>query len=319
MKNWKLGFGIFLGFGILILGFYLLGCSSLQPYFNQANTDMKSSTFSSLAASGLSATGVVTIDGFSYWAVTPAKITGKVASVFFPINQTEDEGIVVYGYYRPDLATSLTELKDFDLSTTTRLSGIISQKPGYKGGDASIILMQYGYFNVYFTQGSPEAERIIRFCYATTGPYTKGDILIKYTSSDDFKWLNADTGSLESTRVNPVMNSTIKNWVDPSHPTEVFFPLMAKVTPAVSLTGSLVENNNLTFTLDFDYADSLLFEGITTQAEFNNLTSAQLIGRQGVSSWTDRSFMRQMRTPWKGVESADPGVNCTVTVVATPR
>lgn len=308
------------GFVVLSFGFYLFGCSSIQPFFNQANTDMKSSTFSSLAALGLSATGVVTIEDTSYWGVTPAKITGKVSSVFFPINDVEDEGIVVYGYYRPDLATSLTELKDFDLSTTTRLSGIISKKPGYKGGDASIILMQYGYFDVYFTQGSPAAERVVRFAYATTGSYTKGDILIKNNSTGNFEWLDSSTGALETTRpTNALRNSTISSWVDPSHPTEVYFPLMAKVSPAVSLTGSLVENNNLTFTLDFDYANSLLFSGISSEAEFNNLTSAGLIGRQEGATWTDRSFMRQMRTPWKGVESADPGVNCTVNVVATPR
>ncbi|MBI5700887.1 hypothetical protein HZC34_03445 [Candidatus Saganbacteria bacterium] len=309
------------GFGILIFGFMNIGCSSIQSFLNQANTDMKSSTFSALAALGLKTTGIVTVGGASYWGVTPSKITGKVATVFFPINNTEDEGVVVFGFYRPDLATSLTELKDFDLSQTTRLKGIMSKKPGYIGGPASMILMMYGYFNVYFNQGSPEAERVLRYAYATTGDYTKGDILLKNSTTGNFEWLNSSTGSLDSTRPSsPVANSTIKNWTDSTHPTMVFFPLLAKVTPeAATFTAALIDNNNLTITLDFNYANSLLFDGVTTEAQFNSLAPRDLIGKSSSSTWTDRCFMRQMRTAWNGPSTTDPGVYVTVSVEATPR
>lgn len=301
--------------GTLLLSALLLtatSCGKLTPFFGSSTTSMTSSTFSGLSANSITKQGTYE-SGF--WKESPTKITGKVVSVFFPIDNTVDEGIVVYGYYRPDIAPDNAGLLNFDLSTVTRLSGIISKKPGYVGGKAGIIMMQYSYFDVHFTRGN--TEEVIRFCYGTTDPQKRGDVMYKDTDGQ-FKWLDTTSNSWATTRpANPQKIDFIANYQGgPDHPDEKYFPLAGKVTSpsdGVNLPASLIDNNDLAFTVDFDYQKALLFENVTTQASFDATPMTTLI------KWAD---MSQNRTEWGNVVSttdASSIISCTVTVEATPR
>ncbi len=274
---------------------------------------MTSSTFSSLAANPLKYQGTYT-DGF--WRETPSKISGEVVTVFFPINNTSNEGVVVYGDNRPDLAPeNHPALKSFDLSTVnTLVQSPLSVPPWYQGGKASIIMMLYSYFDVTFSHNS--IEEVVRFCYGTSNPYKRGDVLLKNKTTGIFEWLNISTNAFTSTRpTNPLTLDFIANFQGgPDHPDEKYFPLAGKVsspTDGVDLPLSLVSNYDLIFTVDFDFENSLLFENVTTQASFDATPMVELI------KWVD---MSQNRTEWYKMSTTTAAtsiITCTVTTAAT--
>lgn len=318
MKNKK----VFLRWlAIMVVLFAFLGifyaCGSLMPFYPSVNTDLTSSRFSA----ALSAAGVISATGTAeggFWKLTPNKITGKVASVLFPIANTVDEGAVVYGSYRPDLLKANADLYDFDLSEITRLSGNISKRPDYKGGKAPVILMLYGYFNVYFTHSN--TEEVIRFAYGSSSPYTKGDVLLKNKTTGAFEWLDKDTNTFVATRpANAYVIEMIATFTDPQHPSSTYyFPLAARITSpsdGVDLPASLLDNNNLTFTVDFDYTNALLFDldpPITSQTDFDSRSLEALVSGVDLS---------QNRSEWGVVATtteASSIITCTVTVEATP-
>jgi hypothetical protein len=57
----------------------------------------------------------------------------------------------------------------------------------------------------------------------------------------------------------------------------------------ITLSKSIIENDNLYFTVDFDVNNAVLFSGITSEAEFQALSDTQLIEKfdmkQNTSRW----------------------------------
>jgi hypothetical protein len=286
---------------------FVLSCGSIAPYIGMGTTLLTSSTLTSPAARGLTATGTA---GATGWEVSPDGLSGEVVSVFFVMQSGNDEGLVVLGNSRPDIA-SASSSSFFDLSVVSSFTQPVSYKPGFVGGYSNVIYMSFVYFDVSFLQNG--TQRIARFWYAdspTSSP-RKGDI--QFLVDGEFKWYDTQSATICATRpTSPESSTFVRDYVDPTHPNMLVFVLGAKITSpeaGVQITGSLLANNSLTSSVDFDYGNALVFTGIGSEAEYDALTLEEL--------WQVID-MKQNVVDWHDVE-ADPGLTCTATLSWTSK
>ncbi|KAF0133682.1 MAG: hypothetical protein FD145_1141 [Candidatus Saganbacteria bacterium] len=290
-------------FAIVIAAF--IGCASIKNYLAGSDTNLKSTSL--IAASVLRASGI-TLKGSpeaGNWLITPTKISGKVLSVVLPVNGAEDEGIVPFGAGRPDIAPANSTLYDFDLSTTTNLhTDVIGLKPGYKGGRSEQIILLFGYFDVEFLQGT--SAKKIRFVYGDTGTYVRGDKLMYSPSGEaasKYYWYDLTAGAFvaeTSTRPsNPSVNAFVRDFTDSVRPNMHYYMLGAQLRNCtdsdgttqnyITLSKSNVEDKELSFTVDFEVLNSVVFTNVASGESFDALTDAQLIQKfdmkQNVSRW----------------------------------
>lgn len=290
---------------IAFLGFGLASCASLKNYLNSSTTKLTSNSLA--AASVLRAQGITIMgstEGGNY-LITPTKISGKILSVVLPSNGEEDEGIVPFGSGRPDIAPAQSTLYDFDLSQITTLhQDTIGMKPGFKGGNCDQIILLFGYFDVEFKQGTTGKK--IRFCYGDSDPYLRGDKLIynpNGLATNHYYWYSTAEGFVDSvTGTRPsgaCYNYFVQSFTDPVRPNMHYYMLGAQLRNNrdydgttknyITLSKSIIENDNLYFTVDFDVDNAVVFTGITSEAEFQALTDTQLIEKfdmkQNTSRW----------------------------------
>lgn len=301
-KKWLL-VAVFL---IAIIAAVIYGCASIKTFMNSSTTNLSSTSLA--AASALRAQGV-TIAGTregANWLITPTKISGKILSVVLPVGGQEDEGIVPFGDGRPDIAPAQSTLYDFDLSEVTTLhKDTIGLKPGFVGGTCEAIILLFGYFDVEFEHGSTTKE--VRFVYGDTDPYLRGDKLLYNASSatdNKFYWYSSTEGFVSESASRPAdadYNYYVKTFSDPVRPNMHYYMLGALLRNNtdydgvlknyITLSRSVVEDNDLSFTVDFGVADAVFFTGVTTEAEFQALTDAQLTQKfdmkQNTSHWDD--------------------------------
>lgn len=310
-------------FVILIVALVIIiaGCASLKNYLTGSTTNLTSNSLA--AASALRAMGVTvagTKEG-SDWAVTPDKISGKIMSVVLPINGTEDDGITPFGSGRPDIAPANSTLYDFDLSRTTRLhADSIGLKPLFKGGPSGQIILLFGYFDVEFSQGTTAKK--IRFVYGDTDPYVRGDKLLynaNGATTNKFYWYNNTAGTFEietGTRpASPCANAFVRDFSDPVRPNLHYYMLGAQLRNCtdydgrrgntITLTRSIVEDNDLTFTVDFDVENAVVFKNVTSEAAFQALSDADLI---------QKFDMKQNAARWQ-----DSGLYCRISLEAAAK
>ncbi len=286
----------------------IIGCAQIKKFMNNANTRLTSSSLA--AAAALRAQGITiagTVEGGNYY-LTPDSITGKVLSVVLPINGQADEGVTPFGSGRPDIAPANSNLYDFDLTQVTTLANdSITVKPGFNGGESEQTILIFGYFDVQFAhQGT---TRTLRFCYGDSDPYVRGDKLLYNASgeaTDKYYWYNTSTESFvieTGTRPNyPVINTLVATFEDNVRPDMHYYMLGAINRDCtdydgatgldyITLSKTIVYDYNLTFTVDFDFENSVLFADVTSEAAFEALTDAQLIEKfdmkQNVSDWGD--------------------------------
>ncbi len=289
---------------LAFLSLLMFGCATLKNYLSGSTTNLTSNSL--VAASAMRAAGI-TIAGTregSNWLITPTKISGKVLSVVLPSNGSEDEGIVPFGNGRPDIAPSDSTLYDFDLTQVTTLKkDSVGLKPGYVGGQTSQIIMLFGYFDVEFQHNSQTKK--IRFVYGDTGNYARGDkLLYNANGSTDgkFYWYNTATSTFvseSSTRPSaPSVNAFVRDFSDPIRPDMHYYMLGANIKNStdydgalhdyITLKRSVVEDNQLSFTVDFDVRNAVSFSGVISEADFNALTDAQLIQKFDMKQNTAR-------------------------------
>ncbi|MFT4604563.1 MAG: hypothetical protein ACI9W4_001296 [Rhodothermales bacterium] len=96
----------------------------------QATTVLKSTSLAIRGAAGKDRARVVqNSTGGSDYLVDPFNVTGEILSVVFPIDPAPDDGIVVFGDGRPDIAPTTAQLLPFDfadhLSVNDRRTGLI--------------------------------------------------------------------------------------------------------------------------------------------------------------------------------------------------
>lgn len=313
---------LFIPFLILaIILFLVMGCAKLTTFLSGSNTSLTSTSLAQ--AQALRAMGITILgsrEGSNY-LITPDKISGKVLSIVLPVNGQEDEGIVAFGRGRPDIAPAESTLYDFDLSQSTRLhTDVVGFKPGYKGGQCTQIIMLFGYFDVRFKQNN--VEKIIRFCYGDSTPYKRGDKLMYNPSGEvtgKFYWYDTIAGTFvseSSTRpTSPEVNTLVKNFSDPVRPNLVYYMLGALLRnnkdydgttkSYISLDRKVIEDKDLSFTVDFNVDNSVIFTGITSEAEFIALNDSQLI---------QKIDMKQNVSAWR-----NSGLYCSISFEATDR
>jgi hypothetical protein len=299
----------------------IAGCSSIANYLNGADTSLKST---SLAAASMLRSMGITVAGTkegSNWTLTPSKISGKVMSVVLPSNGEEDKGIVPFGSGRPDIAPANSDLYDFDLSAVTKLhNSCIGIKPGFKGGQANQILLMFGYFDVVFPHNG--SDRTIRFVYGDTNPYVRGDKLLKNAdgaTNNKYYWYNTSGGVFvaeTATRPSsPCANAFVRDFSDPIRPVMHYYMLGAQLRNCIDYDGSrhnyitlnksVIEDNELSFTVDFDVANAVVFTSCTTEAEYNALSDEELI---------QKFDMKQNASRWSSSE-----LYCSISFEATPK
>lgn len=297
------------------------GCASIKTYLNGADTSLKStslSTASMLRSMGITIAG--TAEGGN-WCITPNKISGKVMSVVIPVNGVEDEGITPFGSGRPDIAPANSDLYDFDLSAVTKLhKDTIGTKPGFKGGQAQQILLMFGYFDVEFLQGTTTKK--VRFVYGDTNPYVRGDKLLYNAdgaADGRYYWYNSSAAAWVSETAtrpsSPCANALVRDFTDPVRPVMHYFNMGAQLRNCIdhdgsrrdyiTLNKSVIDDNDLSFTVDFDVENAVLFTGVSSEAEFNALTDAELL---------DKFDMKQNVSRWTG-----SGLYCSISFEATPK
>lgn len=304
---------------VLAVGIAIVGCGSLKNYLTGANTSLTSTSLS--AANALRAMGITiagTMEG-SNWLITPDKISGEIMSIVIPVGGSEDEGIVAFGSGRPDLAPANSTLYPFDLSRSTRLhTDVVGLKPGYKGGKAAQIILLFGYFDVEFKQGT--ANKKIRFVYGDTGSYKRGDKLMYNPSGEaagKFYWYDTVAGRFTDTRPSsPCANSYVQTFSDPVRPTLHYYMLGATLEGCtdydgtrgayITLNRSVIEDSDLSFTVDFNVRNAVMFTTCTSSAEFEALTDTQLIQKFDMKQNT--------RDGWR-----DTGLSCAISFEANPK
>lgn len=300
----------------------IIGCASIKTYLSGADTDLRSTSLaqaSALRAMGITIAG--TKEG-NNWCITPNKISGEVMSVVLPCNGQEDEGIVAFGAGRPDIAPANSVLYPFDLSTTTKLhNDVVGLKPGYKGGQSQQIILLFGYFDVEFDQGT--AKKTIRFVYGDSNKYVRGDKLLYNASSETtgkFYWYNTTAETFVSeTASRPAyvcVNEYVRNFSDPVRPNMHYYMLGAQLRDCtdydgkrgvnyITLNKSVVDDNSLTFMVDFDVQNAVLFKDVDSDVDFRSLTDAQLI---------EKFDMKQNTSRWAGSD-----LYCAISFEAKPK
>lgn len=211
--------------------------------------------------------------------ITPINVTGKVLSLLFPIDGKEDEGVVVFGNYRPDIAPADSELLPFDMADQLAVSGAVQLKPGFGGGPATSMILLFGYLDIEFELNGQ--NRLVRVATASVEGMQRGDVLLWFdntTSSaqttpsgsspepaspdGEFRWYDLDTNSFVSTRPeNPVVIPAIRDFFDPIRPNLVFYPISGQTTQTLDLGANVFENAiSLNVVLDFALSQFIVLE-----------------------------------------------------------
>jgi len=318
----KLGFVLLLGFVVCYLGFSLVGCANLSnfSFSSRANTALTSNSL--IAASALRAQGI-TIAGTAEsgnWLITPSRISGKIMSVVLPIATEEDDGLTPFGHGRPDIAPADSVLYDFDLSEVTTLTKeSVSLKDSSVGGQCNQIILMFGYFDVEFDQDGTSKK--LRFCYGDADPYVRGDKLLYNPSGEatgSFYWYSSTEGFVIETSSRPAdacVNAYVRDFSDPIRPVMHYYMLGANLRDNTDYDGvekdyitidpTVVEENNLSFTVDFDVLNAVIFTGVSSEADYGALSDAELI---------EKFDMKQNTSGWGETE-----LYCSITFEVTPK
>ncbi|NQU17609.1 MAG: hypothetical protein HQ564_06030 [Candidatus Saganbacteria bacterium] len=304
---------------VLFTGLFLVNsCGKLSGFLTGATTNLTSNSLA--AATALRAQGITiagSVEGNNY-LITPTKISGEVMSIVLPIAGQADNGITPFGNNRPDIAPADSALQSFDLSVTTTLpKKIISYKTNaagkFDGGNCNQIILMFGYFDVEFLQDTTTKK--IRFYYGNTDTtatgytYIRGDKMMHNpsgTSTDGYYWYDTLGSTFSLTRpASPAVNAYVRDWEDdPIRPDSHYYMLGAQLKDCtdyddvtkdyITLSDNIVRNFNMSFTVDFDVTNSVIFDSCSSEAEFFALTDAQLIQKfdmkQNTSGWGDSNL-----------------------------
>ncbi len=259
---------------------FLLGCPQAGDLFTPSNptnagltsrTVFTSSTLSGLGPAALAAPVADSADGL---LVTPDNATGEVLSLLFATDGQPDEGVVVFGDGRPDIAPATATLYPFDLANSLALNGTAGLKPGFVGGQSIHMVLLFGYIDVLFTLNAQQRE--VRVAMADVDGMTRGDVLLKNLTSGSFEWYDQNTTSFTTTRpTNPVVIDSIRDFTDPIRPQLVFYPLNVGLNTAVTMDATaLAASSAIESTVDFGLTQAVVIEGQHDEAA---VTDALLI------------------------------------------
>ncbi len=226
--------------------------------------------------------------------ITPINVTGKVLSLLFPIDGKEDEGVVVFGNYRPDIAPADSELLPFDMAEQLAVSGTVMLKPGFGGGPATSMILLFGYLDIDFELNG-QTKRV-RVATASVEGMQRGDVLLWFDNSagssqavpsggttdatsagGEFRWYDLDTSSFVSERpADPVVIAPIRDFFDPIRPDLVFYPISGQTTQTLDLGAGVFENAiSMNVILDFALSQFIVLENQHDPAAIDDATLIQ--------------------------------------------
>ncbi len=240
----------------------------------QATTVLKSTSLAIRGAAGKNRARLVQngVGGADY-VVDPYNVAGEILSVVFPIDPAPDDGIVVFGDGRPDIAPTTAQLLPFDLSAQLAVNEFISIKPSLADGTVERVHPLFGYADFFYEQDDL-TPRTVRVAMASIDGMVRGDKLLD-TGGGQFEWYDLDTNSFTATRpANPSVIEDIRDFTDPIRPNLVFYPMVVNLTSTIGVTAadylaaSAVESE-----VDFFMGGGVTLLGQTT----SNLTDADTI------------------------------------------
>lgn len=193
--------------------------------------------------------------------ITPENVTGQVLSLLFSTDGQDDEGIVIFGSERPDIAPADSDLIDFNFAEPEPIQSTFQLQPNFVGGQSSQLVMLFGYMDFHFDLDSN--PKIVRVALAENDEMLRGDKLLYNTSTATFEWYDLDTATFTSTRPNnPAVIEAINTFTDPIRPNLVFYPINASLLGPVQVNAiDLAAAFMINVTLDFVVIDSITLVG----------------------------------------------------------
>ena len=205
--------------------------------------------------------------------VTPNNVTGEALSVLFPVDPAPDDGIVVFGEGRPDIAPTTATLYPFNFENEVPIQANIQIKPTLADGTTSRVNVLLGYADYSYNQldGTP---RVVRVALADVNGMIRGDKLLD-TGGGQVQWFDLDTAAFTSTRpTNPATIEEIRDFSDPIRPNLVFFPLVVEMTSTETIIAAdFINASSIDSEIDFDMLGAITLLGHNT----SDLSPADLI------------------------------------------
>jgi len=270
----------------LLLGILLLGCDSMEDGAEDTMLEARTIfTSTSLATGGASSAAKSDV---SNTFLTPTNVSGEVVSLLFAISGVPDEGIVIFGDARPDIAPANSTTFAFDFAEQLAIVSTPSWDTTRPGGQSEHMALIFAHLDLTFEVDSQ--VHVTRVALVSNNGMQRGDKLMEMGSG--FEWYDLDTDTFTATRPsNPARVPDIENFFDSIRPNMVFYPFNAFMTnpPLSLLTVDLLAAIGLDIVLDFNVLDMIALEGVTSTAGLTaedviqNLTFRQVLGGLGNS------------------------------------
>ncbi len=211
-------------------------------------------------------------------ALTPYNINGQALSLLFATASEDDEGLVIFGDFRPDIAPSNSILYPFDFADQLVVNSAVILKPGYVGGNVEHMVNMFGYIDIYVTVDMTDRRfRLALSDYDVgTGNYVRGDVLLEDTISGNLRFYDLDNNVFASTRPNnPYTIEEIRDFFDPIRPNMVYYPLNVSLDPNIYLDANELQTaSSIDVVVDFFVEDFVILEN---QTSTENISDSALI------------------------------------------
>lgn len=245
----------------LLVVVLVLGCDHASDEGIDPNLEATTVFTSTSLAAGNKAPAAKSDGSDTY--LTPSNVAGEAVSLLFAISGVPDEGIVVFGDARPDIAPANASTFAFDFRSSLPIVSTPSWDTSRPGGQSEHMAVVIAHFDADFTvDGSLYTARI---ALVSSNGMQRGDKLLDTGSG--FQWYDLDTGSFTSTRPsNPARIADIELFSDPIRPQMVFYPFNVFMTnaPLSLLTVDLLSASALDVVLNFNVLDLLALEGVAS-------------------------------------------------------
>lgn len=250
---------------LLLIVVFIAGCDSSGSK-DDVQVDLKARTVMTSSSLASGKTGVtMEKSGAADVSLTPSNVSGEAVSLLFAIAGVPDEGIVIFGDSRPDIALATATTFAFDFAAGLAIVSTPTFDTSRPGGQSEHMAVIFAHMDFDIAvDGQPYTVRI---ALVSNNGMQRGDKLL--FTGGSFQWFDLDSGSFTATRPsNPARIADIESFVDPIRPNMVFYPFNAFMTnpPLSMLTVDLIVASGLDVVLNFNVLGMLVLEGITSTA-----------------------------------------------------
>jgi len=250
---------------LLLIVVFIAGCDSSGSK-DDVQVDLKARTVMTSSSLASGKTGVtMEKSGAADVSLTPSNVSGEAVSLLFAIAGVPDEGIVIFGDSRPDIALATATTFAFDFAAGLAIVSTPTFDTSRPGGQSEHMVVIFAHMDFDIAvDGQPYTVRI---ALVSNNGMQRGDKLL--FTGGSFQWFDLDSGSFTATRPsNPARIADIESFVDPIRPNMVFYPFNAFMTnpPLSMLTVDLIVASGLDVVLNFNVLGMLVLEGITSTA-----------------------------------------------------